>query len=141
MTNRRKKNIKKALHLKYKRLKNLKKELHYKTVNYMISNYSRIINPSFMTQDMIKKLPSKTARLINSLSYYEYKLILRRKCKEYDIDLIEKDEHYTSKTCNNCGKLNGNLGSKKIFECLGCKMIMKRDYVGARGIMLKNNNW
>ena len=57
-------------------------------------------------------------RIINSLSYYKYKLILRKKCKEYDIYLIEKNGHYISKTCNNCEKLNGKLDSKKIFECL-----------------------
>ena len=141
LTNKRKKRLKRALHLKYKKLKNKKVELHNKTVNYLITNYSRIIHPPFETSKMVSNLHSKVARSMNTLSFYEFKIKLRRKCEEYNIELIEEDEHYTSKTCCNCGKLNNKLGSKKIFECLNCKMIMKRDIVGSRGIMLKNNIW
>lgn len=141
LTNKRKKRLKRALHLKYKKLKNKKVELHNKTVNYLITNYSRIIHPPFETSKMVSNLHSKVARSMNTLSFYEFKIKLRRKCEEYNIELIEEDEHYTSKTCCNCGKLNNKLGNKKIFECLNCKMIMKRDIVGSRGIMLKNNIW
>lgn len=141
LTNKRKKRLKRALHLKYKKIKNIKEELHNKTVNYLITNYSRIINPPFKTSKMVSNLHSKISRNMNTLSFYEFKIKLKKKCLEYDIDLIEKDEHYTSKTCCKCGSINHNLGSNKIFNCSKCKMIMKRDIVGSIGIMLKNNIW
>ena len=52
--------------------------------------------------------------------------------------MIECSEEYTSKTCGGCGRLNHSLGSKKVFECSHCKIVMDRDINAARNIFIKN---
>src|SRR5690606_28489903 len=47
------------------------------------------------------------------------------------------DEHFTSKTCGNCGFLNFTLGQKKIFSCPQCSIEMDRDVNAARNILLR----
>ena len=141
MTNKRKKNIKKAMFRKNKKIKNLIKELHDKTVNYLVKNYGRIILPTFNVQNMVEKLPNVVNRHLLNLSFYKFKLKVEHKCEEYDIDCIERNEVYTSKTCTKCGRINKELGSSKIYNCKSCRITIKRDHVGARNIMLKNNNW
>jgi len=141
MTSKRKKQIKKALHLKYNKLKNMKQELHNKTINYLIKKYARIIVSPFQVKQMASKLYSTTARKMFNLSHYEFRMKLKNKCGDYDIEYIEKEEHYTSKTCTRCGIIKTNLGVSKIFCCSFCNITIDRDYVGSRGIMLKNNVW
>ena len=42
----------------------------------------------------------------------------------------------TSKTCGHCGALN-NVGSRDIFSCNKCNIIIDRDVNGARNIAIK----
>ena len=137
----RKKQLKRALHKKYKKLKDMKEELHNKSINYLLLTAGRIIIPPFKVSNMVKTLNSQVARKMYTLSYYEFKQKLINKCNEYDVELIIKDEHYTSKTCTCCGTLNNKLGGNEIFNCLNCKVSIGRDINGSRGIMLKNNEW
>ena len=90
---------------------------------------------------MSQKLHSKLARQMYTISYFELKQKLETKCKEYDLTLEIKDEHYTSKTCTCCGTIKRNLGSNKIYNCINCKILIDRDINGARNIMLKNHNF
>ena len=46
-------------------------------------------------------------------------------------------EHYTSKTCGECGALNETLGGKKTFLCAFCGYEADRDHNGARNILLR----
>ena len=46
-------------------------------------------------------------------------------------------EEYTSTTCGECGNLNLTLGSKKVYYCQHCKIIIDRDVNGARNILIK----
>ena len=45
-------------------------------------------------------------------------------------------EEYTSKTCDRCGILN-NVGSRDVFSCSSCGLIVDRDVNGARNIVIK----
>jgi transposase len=141
VNSKRKKKLQRALHKKYEKLKNIKNELHNKIINYLIYNSGKIIKPPFKTQEMASKLHSKTARQMNTISYYKLKEKLENKCKEFDIDFLIKDEHYTSKTCTKCGNIKCNLGSNKKYICNKCNLIIDRDINGARNIMLKNNSF
>jgi putative transposase len=132
-------NLKKALHRKIQYLKNLKNELHNQVINYLVNNYGKIIISPFKTQEMVQKLSSRIARMMNSLSHYRFRMKLEQKCIEHNCQLEVKQEYYTSKTCTRCGYIKMNLGSSKIFNCDRCKLIIERDYNGARNIMLRNN--
>ena len=59
------------------------------------------------------------------------------KCEQYNRNLIEVNESYTSKTCGRCGKINEKLGGNKKFKCNECKLECDRDYNGARNILLR----
>ena len=137
----RKKSLKRALHKKYEKLKNIKTELHNKIINYLICNSGKIIKPPFKVQEMTPKLHSKTARQMYTISFYKMKEKLESKCKEFDIELLIKDEHYTSKTCTCCGNIKSNLGINKKYNCIKCNLYIDRDINGARNIMLKNHSF
>lgn len=133
------KNMKKALHRRTEYLKNLKKELHNKSIKFLSYKYAKIITPPFETQDMSCKFNSKIARNLYNISYYSFLTKLKKRCLNYDIELLIKPEYYTSKTCTCCGNIDYNLGSNRTYNCLKCKIIIDRDINGARNIMLRNN--
>jgi putative transposase len=76
-----------------------------------------------------------------NLSFYLFKQRLQEKANFYRTKILIKSEAYTSKTCTNCGELNNSLGSKKIFECKKCNLVIDRDVNGARNILLKNSEY
>lgn len=135
----RKRNLMKAKHRKLAKIKNLRLELHNQTINYLVSNYSKIIISPFETQEMVSKLHSRTARMMNTLSFYKFRMKLMNKCDEMNNICLVKPEFYTSKTCTRCGYIKDNLGGSKVFNCESCNLTIERDYNGARNIMLKNN--
>jgi transposase len=138
----RRRNLKKALHRKIKYLNDIKKELHNQTINYLCKNYSKVIIPPFETQNMVGNLNSKTARLMNTLSFYEFRIKLIEKGLETNTKILVKPEYYTSKTCTQCGHIDHNLGNADIYNCIPCGLEIERDYNGARNIMLRTiNEW
>ena len=48
------------------------------------------------------------------------------------------DESYTSKTCGVDGYINFLLGSKEVFICPKCGLVIDRDLHASRNIYLKN---
>lgn len=141
VTSKRKRNLRKALHRRIKYLKNLKKELHNKCIRYLCDTYKTIILPPFKTQDMAGNLHSKVARNMYTLSFYEFRMKLINKAKEYNINVKLLNEPYTSKTCGKCGSLNYSLGNSETFKCPKCNLEIDRDINGARCIMLRNINY
>jgi len=63
---------------------------------------------------------------------------LEFKCRARNTSLKIQDEYYTSKVCTNCTYKNDILGGNQIFTCPSCNLSIKRDYNGARNIMLKS---
>lgn len=140
MNSKRRAQLKRAKHRKIQELKNLKKELHDQTINYICSNYSKIIIPPFETQKMASKLHSKTARSMYTLSFYEFTQKLKNKGKENNCTVIIKPEYYTSKTCTRCGNIKHDLKmTDEIYECNKCGLKIDRNFAGSRNIMLRNN--
>lgn len=137
-TNKRKRQLRKALERKQIKIKNIVKELHSQIVNYLTNNYSMIIHTRFESQKLVQKLNRYLSRIVNNLSYYKFKTRLQNKCEERNVKLEIKDEYFTSKTCTRCGNIKYNLGSNKIYNCSKCKLQIERDYNGARNILLRN---
>ena len=70
-------------------------------------------------------------------SHYRFRQRLLNKSREHSCKVIVCDEAYTSKTCGECGILNGRLGGSKVFKCETCKAQFDRDANGARNILLR----
>ena len=55
---------------------------------------------------MACNLPSKIARRMYNLSFYQFRIRLLEKAKIYKTEVLIKSEAYTSKTCTQCGQIN-----------------------------------
>lgn len=130
-----KRNIKKAAQRLRWKIKDLISDLHHKTARFLVNTFDTIYLPSFETSQMMTKLTSKTARMMQTFSHYSFQRFLIAKAEEYSSKVVICNEAYTSKTCSYCGKIH-NIGSKKMMRC-ECGIEVSRDYNGARGILLR----
>ena len=123
------------------RIKNLVSELHNKTAKYLCDKYKVIFLPTFETQQMIRKgkrrLATKTARAMVTLSHYKFKQTLKHQASKHGVSVMDVTEEYTSKTCSRCGHIHSKLGGSKVFTCPSCGHKLGRDLNGAFNIMLK----
>ncbi|MEZ5671108.1 MAG: zinc ribbon domain-containing protein [Thiotrichaceae bacterium] len=83
---------------------------------------------AFETQQMVSKLNSSVARNMMTFAHYRFKQFLKAKGQEYQCDVVEVSEAYTTKTCSYCGKQH-NMGSKKVMKC-SCGVHVDRDLNG-----------
>jgi len=125
-----------------KKIRNLVDEVHKKFTKWLVEGYHIILLPEFQTQKMVKRanrrIGRKTARAMLGWSHYRFKQRLLNKTREYPwCKVISCDEHFTSRTCGNCGFLHQKLGSSKTFKCPKCKVEMDRDINAARNILLR----
>ncbi len=118
------------------KIRNLVDEIHHKIANWLCRNYVKIVIPPFPTSKMVTKLRSKTSRAMLTWSHFRFQQFLKFKATEFHSAVIPTNEAYTSKTCTSCGKIY-EIGSKEIFDCPSCKMVLDRDVNGARNIMLR----
>ncbi len=143
VTHRRRYKMKRAARKARKRIRNLVDETHKKMCKWIVENYHTVLLPSFDTSQMVKrranrKLGNNTARMMLSWSHYRFKQRLLDKVREYtSCRVIICDEHYTSKTCGNCGKINNRLYGNKTFICPNCHVKLDRDANAARNILLR----
>ncbi len=123
------------------KIKNLVNELHKKAAKYLVTKYNLIFLPVFETQKMVKKgkrkLATKTARAMVTLSHYRFKQMLKHQAVKYGSTVVEVTEEYTSKTCSKCGYIHTKLGGSKKFKCPECGHTLDRDLNGAFNILLK----
>ena len=126
---------------KYK-LRNKVTDLHWKSINFLMKqNKNTIVIGNWSTKNCISKkysLNKMLKRVCNSLRYFDFLNKLIYKSNYNNISLKIQNESYTSKLCSTCGTINKNLGSKKKFECLHCKMIYDRDMNACRNILIKS---
>ena len=127
-----------------KKIRNLVDELHKKLTKYLVAGYNTILLPNFETKRMVRRVDrrigSKTARAMLGWAHYRFRQRLINKTREYPwCRVVICDEHYTSKTCGKCGKLNQTLGASKVFMCpnVECGVEMDRDINAARNILLR----
>jgi putative transposase len=85
-----------------------------------------------------RRIGSKTARVMLTWSHFRFRQRLINKKREYPwCDVVICDEHFTSKTCGNCGFVHHLLGRLKHFTCPRCQIEMDRDINAARNILLR----
>src|SRR5690606_25730404 len=97
---------------------NIEKDMQYKAANYLAKNFRYIFLPKLSTKQVVsgKKYKSPSlARAIYASSQYAFRQKLIMKAREYNSTVILCNEHYTSKTCTNCGNIDENLGGKKLY--------------------------
>ena len=120
----------------WSRMENLITELHHKTITYLL-NYKTILCPNFETKRMGRKgkLAKSTNQLLYTLSHYRFRERLKDRCEVNSREFRLCNEAYTSQTCTYCGNLRKT--SNKTYKCTHCNIVMDRDVMGARNILLK----
>jgi len=125
-----------------KRAKNLVREITDKTVKFLVDNSDVVIIPPFQVKDMVNrntsKLRKETRKQMLGWSHYAFRKRLIAKAHATGTKVLVASEHYTSKTCGNCGSIHEKLGSNKVFKCPKCNFIADRDVNGARNILLRS---
>lgn len=120
------------------RIRDLVDELHWKSINFLVRNFSVIILPTFETSGMVRrqgrKIRKSVVRSMSSFRFYDFAARLTMKCMEYGVTLIRSNESYTSKTNSFNGDIM-DIGGKKSFLYDG--IIVDRDINGARNILLR----
>ncbi|KAL4854708.1 putative transposase R104 [Chlorella vulgaris] len=124
------------------RIVHLVDELHWQAASFLCKHYTDILLPVFESQKMAcrlsRKIGSKTARSMLTLSHYKFRMRLIDKAREHGCRVHLCTEEYTSKTCTRCGALKHNLGGAKVYRCPVCMLRIDRDIAGGRNIFLKN---
>jgi putative transposase len=126
------------------KVKNIVDDLHRKTSKFLCDCFQSIVIPPFETQSMVmipkntrRKINSKVARNMMTLSHYRFQQCLRVQANKYQRRVITMNEAYTSKTCGCCGTINDKLGGSKTFNCKNCHLSIDRDLHAARNLCLK----
>ena len=84
-----------------------------------------------------RRLATKTARAMVTLSHYRFKQMLKHQATKHGGVVVDVTEEYTSKTCSKCGHVHHKLGGSKLFKCPECGHTLDRDKNGAFNILLK----
>jgi transposase len=146
----RNRNKKKRQKTKYKktkrritnRIENLKRGFHWELSNKLTREYHHIIISKFQVSNMTNKLKrnisKECVKLMLNWSHFKFRQKLKEKAQETNSIVHEVSEHYTSKTCSNCGNINWNLGNNRVYKCKICKFESGRDWQAAKNILLKN---
>lgn len=123
------------------KLENIMDDLHWKSINYLTTNYNNLLIGNMGLQGIVAKTTSKLRPKYKLIAHRmcigKYRSRLEWRCKLNNVKYKMVDERYTSKMCSRCGFLKEDLGSKKIFDCNSCQVILDRDVNGARNIYLK----
>ena len=139
---RKRNNMKRAACRLRSKIKDLINELHHKTALFLCRNFKTILLPTFETKQMTKRnlrnIGSKSARQMLTFAHFRFKQFLKHKAKELHVDVVDVNEAYTSKTVSWTGEIKNIGGAKYITTGKGQnKVVVDRDYNGARGIMLR----
>lgn len=134
-----KRNIKKKMDKTNFKIRNIINDMHNQTASWLSKTFGKILLPTFGTSKMQQGtiLGSTTKRRLQCLSHYKFQQKLKWMCHKNGSKLFLIEEHYTTKTCGNCGIINDNVGSNKTFTCDHCKCRLNRDHNGARNIYIK----
>ena len=120
------------------KIRGLIEELHHKAALFLVKNFDVIIIPKFGTSQMsnrkTRKIKSKPVLSMLTFAHFQFQEFLKSKAMEYGKKVIHQDEAYTSKTFSWNGVMK-NVGGAKLIR--DGKIVMDRDYNGARGIFLR----
>jgi transposase len=120
------------------RIKDIRDEFQWKVINYLTTEFSCIMLPHLETQPLSQQRSrAKSAnREMMVLGHYQFLQRLKHKCAERQVVFMPVSEHYTSKTCGQCGILN-DVGSSETYRCRACHFCSDRDVQASRNIFIK----
>ena len=117
---------------------NLVNRLHWDFISGILIDNDVIYLGDIKSHDIVKDGKNKTLNLaFNDLKFYQLKQRLIYKAYLHGKKVFLVPEHYTTKTCSCCGKINNNVGCKEVFECDHCKLVAGRDVNAAKNIKMK----
>jgi IS605 OrfB family transposase len=121
-----------------KKKKNLIDSVHWDFINDIFKNNDFILLGLIKSHNLVK---GGKNRVLNR-DFCDLKFYLLRQRLFYKASISQKKvilvkEHYTTKTCSNCGSLNEEIGNSKIFRCSNCQLLADRDINAAKNILLK----
>lgn len=120
-----------------KRKKNVIDEIHWKSINKLLKSYDIIFFGDIKSHNLVKgKENHNLNRRINNVRFYQLKQKLLHKSIEKNKHVVFVKEHYTTKICSFCGKMN-DPKSSKIYKCEFCKKCMGRDENASKNILIK----
>ena len=120
-----------------RRKENVVNELHWKIINDLLKRYNVLFLGDIKSHNIVKNGKNPTLnRAINDLKFYKFKTRLLYKAETLGKYVFAIPEHYTSKGCSFCGKLQ-NIGSKKVYHCEKCNHTFDRDQNAAKNILMK----
>jgi putative transposase len=124
-----------------RKIKDKVTNMHWHVIKYLTEKYETIVIGNMSTKSIVSNKNSVinaiTKKMVYALSFYEFKMRLKGKCKERGNKYEEIDEKYTSKTCSLCGDYKEDLKGEKKYNCKGCGVTMDRDVNGSRNILMK----
>ncbi|KAE8268219.1 hypothetical protein A4X09_0g4124 [Tilletia walkeri] len=130
--------MKRAVNRYRMRLRHLVMEIHKKFALWLSKNYDTVLLPSLSAHGISargrRKIRKSTVRQMFSWAHGKFRDRLSNK-----ISFVEIKEHYTSRTCSQCGADNPRLGGKSVFRCPSpaCGLEADRDVNAAKKIFLK----
>jgi putative transposase len=133
---------KRAIIVLRKRIRDLVTEVHCKAIVFLLNTFDHIIIPPFNVGQMVRrqnrKLSKSSVRKMLSWRHYDFKMRLKEKALQCGVQVYERGEEYTSKTCTHCMLIKPDLGGAKVYKCDHCHLKADRDVCGARNIFIKN---
>ena len=109
---------------------------NFDEIENIFKNNDEIMISKFQVSNMVKtinddgtkrRLSSETTRKMLLRSHYKFRQRLKEMAELTSCVVHEVSEHYTSKSCGNCGVIDRKLGGKKEFVCPSCGFRTKRD--------------
>ncbi len=84
------------------------------------------------------KLKSKSVRMMCTWYHYAFRELIKAKAALFPwCSVIEVNEAYTSKTCEECGHIHKELVfNKKFFDCPECEHVADCDFHSSKNILL-----
>lgn len=104
-----------------RRVRALVDEMHWKCADWLCDTLTDIIIPPFNTSEMVvkkgRRIRSKTARAMLTMSFYTFRQRLLHTAAGCGVRVYIRGEEYTTQTCSNCGCFNTNVGGSSVFRC------------------------
>lgn len=117
------KNVRSLLYFKRDNLIN---DMHNKAIKFITDRYDIILLPHLRTSELISDNKNFNNKML-SIKHYQFRQKMINKCALLGKQVITVDEHYTTKTCSNCGRINYAITSEEVFNCPVCKFTSDRD--------------
>ena len=122
----------------FRKADRVRDDSHWKIINDITSEFGIVMLPHLRTGYLCGNLRAKTNRKMFGISHYIFLQRMKFKCSERNVDFIDADERYSTKTCGCCGHTRLMKLSDRVFHCRFCGLMCHRDLQAARNIYMIN---